>query len=224
MTDAAENRRPLASRKLGIWQWSARALAKTGLTPNAISSVGMWFGIGSGVALGCTALAPDPWWRVLFFAGATLTQLRLLCNMLDGMVAQEQGSASPVGELFNEIPDRISDSATLIGLGYALGGNARLGYAAALIAMFTAYVRAMGKSATGVQQFCGPMSKPQRMFTVTVAAAFCALAPLAWQPTLQLWEPMGVPALALLLICAGASVCALRRIARTAVLLRKAAP
>ncbi len=224
MSDAAENRRPLASRSLSIWQWAARALAKTGITPNSISSVGMVFGIGSGVALGCTALAPEPWWRVLFFAGATLTQLRLLCNMLDGMVAMEQGSASPVGELFNEIPDRISDSATLIGLGYALGGNARFGYAAALIAMFTAYVRAMGKGATGVQQFCGPMSKPQRMFTVTVAAAFCALAPLAWQPTLQLWEPMGVPALALLLICSGALVCALRRIARTAVLLRKGAP
>jgi len=218
------DRRPLASRKLAIWQSAARAIAKRGITPNFISSLSMVFGVGSGFALGFTALTPDPWWRVLFVIGAVLTQLRLLCNMLDGMVAMEQQSASPVGELYNEIPDRVSDTATLVGLGFAIGGNPTLGFSAALLAIFTAYIRAMGKAAGGPQQFCGPMSKPQRMFTVTVVALYCGLAPLAWQPETAAWQPLGLPALALGLICIGAAVASLRRLARAAHALKAGAP
>lgn len=220
MTDHPIDRRPLATRKLAVSQRIARGIARSGITPNQISMLGLFFGIGSGVAFAFTAHVADPWWRVLFFAGAALTQFRLACNMFDGMVAVEQDSTSPVGELYNEIPDRISDSATLIGLGYALGGLPALGYAAALLAMLTAYIRAMGKAAGGPQQFCGPMSKPQRMFTVTIAAAACTFLPAAWLPTVKIVEPLGLPALALLLICAGAAVASVRRLARAAKSLR----
>lgn len=220
MNERAIDRRPLATRKLGISRWFANAVARTGVTPNQISAIGMIFGTGSGVALAATALVADPWWRVLFIAGAVLTQLRLLCNMLDGMVALAQGTDSPVGELYNEIPDRVSDSATLIGLGFAVGGHTELGFAAAILAMFTAYIRAMGKAAGGAQQFCGPMSKPQRMFTVTLVALYCAVAPLAWQP--ELFD-LGPAALALGLICIGAGLASLRRLYRAAAALRGAA-
>jgi phosphatidylglycerophosphate synthase len=53
------------------------------------------------------------------------------------MVAIEAGTASPVGELYNEVPDRVSDTATLIGAGYAVGGHPTLGYVAACLALFT---------------------------------------------------------------------------------------
>ena len=221
MTEHPIDRRPLATRKLAVSQRIARVIARTGITPNQISLIGLFFGVGSGVAFAFTAHVSDPWWRVLFFAGAALTQFRLACNMFDGMVAVEQASTSPVGELYNEIPDRISDTATLIGLGYALGGLPALGYAAALLAMLTAYIRAMGKAAGGPQQFCGPMSKPQRMFTVTIAAAACAFLPTAWLPTVKIVEPLGLPALALLLICMGAAVASVRRLSRAAKSLRR---
>src|SRR5207245_4613587 len=115
--------------------------------------------------------------RVAWLAAALLIQLRLLANMLDGMVAIECRRASPVGELFNEVPDRISDVATLIGAGYAAGGDVTLGYLAACVALFTAYVRAMGKAAGANQEFGGPMAKQQRMFIVTVIAVYCAVVP-----------------------------------------------
>jgi len=62
------------------------------------------------------------------------------------MVAIASGTASPVGELYNDVPDRFSDAATFIGLGFAAGGYPMLGWIAAILAIMTAYVRILGKS------------------------------------------------------------------------------
>ena len=91
-------------------------------------------------------------------------------------MAIKKGSASPVGELYNEVPDRLSDTFILVGIGYAAGGSPELGMFAALGAVLTAYVRALGKALTGKQDFCGPMAKQQRMFIVTLTALFCAFS------------------------------------------------
>ena len=53
--------------------------------------------------------------------GCAGAQLRLTANMLDGMVALASGRASKVGELYNEVPDRVSDAAVFIGAGLAWG-------------------------------------------------------------------------------------------------------
>jgi phosphatidylglycerophosphate synthase len=42
-------------------------------------------------------------------ATAACIQLRLLCNLLDCMVAIEGGKSAPTGALFNEMPDRFAD-------------------------------------------------------------------------------------------------------------------
>jgi phosphatidylglycerophosphate synthase len=136
--------------------------------------------------------------------------------MLDGMVAIEGGRASPVGELFNEVPDRVSDAATLIGAGYAACGDVVLGFSAACAALFTAYVRAMGKAAGANHEFCGPMAKQQRMFTVTAVAVYCGLAPLDWQPAWAAWPGRGLMAAALALILLGSLVTVVRRLRRIA--------
>src|SRR5262245_42494369 len=133
-------RRPIASRQRRIFQMMAHGLARRGISANAISVCGMLAGIASGICRGLMARFPTGE-RLLWICGAALAQLRLLANMLDGMVAIESRQASAVGELYNEVPDRVSDAATLIGLGYAVGGNPVLGYAAAAVAIFTAYVR-----------------------------------------------------------------------------------
>jgi phosphatidylglycerophosphate synthase len=46
-------------------------------------------------------------------------QLRLLCNLFDGMVAVEGGKKSKSGEVFNDMPDRIADPILLVCAGYA---------------------------------------------------------------------------------------------------------
>src|ERR1043166_10194144 len=110
--------------------------------------------IGSGILL---ALTSSAYCRLEWLAVAVLVQRRLTANMLDGMVALDSGRASRVGELYNEVPDRVSDAAVFIGAGFAFGGNVTLGYAAAILSIFTAYVRAAGKIAGAQNEFCGPM-------------------------------------------------------------------
>jgi phosphatidylglycerophosphate synthase len=202
-------RRPLATRQLRASHAAARWVTGLGVTPNAISVAGMFCGIAAGIALALTSSAPEHS-RWLWFAGAALIQLRLLANMLDGMVALESGTSSRVGELFNEAPDRVSDAATLIGLGYAAASVPVLGYVAACVALFVAYVRAIGKAAGAHQEFCGPMAKPQRMFFATLAALWCCAMPAAWQQV----GPLSVPALVLWLIIAGGTITAARRLVR----------
>jgi phosphatidylglycerophosphate synthase len=219
------DRRPIAVRRWTIFQNLAVRLARLGVSPNAISLAGMFCGILAGVLLGLTNCVTGVEQRLLWLGAALCVQLRLLANMLDGMVAIECGRASPVGELFNEVPDRVSDAATLIGAGYAAGGDPVLGYSAACAALFTAYVRAMGKVAGANQEFCGPMAKQQRMFTVTAIALYCGLAPLTWQPALEAWPGRGVMAGALVLILVGSLVTVCRRLRRiAATLTANAAP
>jgi phosphatidylglycerophosphate synthase len=213
MTDAPVDRRPIAARELKLSRAAASWMAKKGFSANGISTAGMGCGILAGLALFLTSRVPE-FSRLLWAAGAVFIQLRLLANMFDGMVAIERGTASKVGELFNEVPDRVSDSATLIGLGYAAGGDVLLGFGAALAAMMTAYVRAVGKGAGAPNEFCGPMAKQQRMFLSTVVAVFCAAAPTAWQRIPVGCCTLGPAALVLIVILAGSLVTVVRRLAR----------
>src|SRR5437763_1562403 len=156
------DRRPIASRERKLWQRVATALAQRNVSPNLISILGMIAGTAAGVALYATSLTDGWQQRILWLAGAVGIQLRLLANMLDGMVAIALQKASPLGELYNELPDRISDIAIIVGAGYAIGGLPILGYIAACIAVLTAYVRAVGKAAGASNLFLGPMAKPHR--------------------------------------------------------------
>jgi phosphatidylglycerophosphate synthase len=214
---AEADRRPIAARQWQTSQRLANALTRAGVSPNAISVAGMACCLAAGAALAATPFLEGWASRTTWLAAAVLIQLRLLANMLDGMVAVASGRASRVGELYNELPDRISDVAALVGLGYAAGGSMELGFAAAIGAVLTAYVRSLGKAAGAAQQFIGPMAKQQRMFIVTVTAVYAGLAPEAWQHAFPL------PAAALALILAGCVVTAGRRLVRIAALLRDTA-
>ena len=213
-------RRPIAARRWPIWQQTAKVLARRGVSPNGISLAGMGCGLAAGAAFVATAYAGG-WERLVWLAGAALIQLRLLANLLDGMVAIESGRASPVGELYNEVPDRVSDMATLIGAGYAVGGNPVLGYLATCAALLTAYVRAMGKATGAPQEYCGPMAKQQRMALVTCVALYGGLTPAGWQPILG---GRGLIAAGLLVVALGSLLTALRRLVRIAANLRRNKP
>lgn len=138
-------------------------------------------------------------------------QLRLLCNLFDGMVAIEGGFKTKAGELFNELPDRFSDAFILVGAGYSspMLWTHEMGWAAAVIAVITAYVRALGASMGAGQQFVGPMAKQQRMALMTMACVVAAFAPC--------WTQLAkVIPFALALVVVGGLVTVFRRCMRIA--------
>ena len=213
----AIDRRPIATRNRK-WAQSATAwLAARNVSPNTISIAGMCACIAAGVALGLTSFEYN---RVLWLIAAIGAQLRLTANMLDGMVALASGRDSKVGELYNEVPDRVSDAAIFVGAGYAWGGNVALGYIATILAIFTAYVRAAGKIAGAPNEFCGPMAKQHRMLVITVACLYCMVVPRSWQVFHFDDVDIGVMSLALTVIIAGCLVTVVRRLQRTARALR----
>jgi phosphatidylglycerophosphate synthase len=148
---------------------------------------------------------------LLYLAAVACVQLRLLANLLDGMVAIQSGKASRVGELYNEVPDRVSDTAFFVGAGYAVGSEPLLGLWAALAAMATAYVRTTGKTAGAPMGFCGPMAKQHRMAVLTIAAITCAVTSL-FESTAG-WPIMKAT---LWLILVGSVITCIRRLLRIA--------
>jgi phosphatidylglycerophosphate synthase len=221
-------RRPLKTRDWPFFKNLAAALAHAGLTPNAISFFSIVFGCLAGAALAATAHTSGGSVRLCGFAAAACIQLRLIANLLDGMVAVEGRKGGPTGDLWNEAPDRISDAAIFVGAGYALGSSPILGLWAALISVFVAYVRALGASVGAGQIFIGPMAKPHRMFLMTVASLLFAAFPIIVLPTgaggehdtyyLELWFP-----LVLWLVIIGGVITSIRRLLRIANFLRQKA-
>lgn len=193
-------RRPIAARSSG-WAVALSAwLARTGVTPNAISVTSVLFAAIGGVLI----LYPDHWLALL--GAALCVQLRLVCNLLDGMVAIEGGRKSAVGALYNEFPDRIADTLFLVPLGYA-AGLPWLGWACALLAALTAYVRVFGGSLGLPQDFSGVMAKQRRMAALTGGLVIQAVLSFF---TASLW-PLAVTAA---VIAAGSLVtCVTRTVA-----------
>ena len=201
-------RRPLKSRDTKWANAIAGRLARMGVRPNVISVAGTFFAAGAGLCFWFAGrTGQNHLWSLLLILAVGGMQLRLLCNLFDGMVAIEGGFKTKAGEIFNELPDRFSDAFIFIGAGYALPGFAwtrELGWAAAVLAVITAYVRALGASMGAGRHFIGPMAKQQRMAVMTGACVIGAAAPF--------WPPLAnIIPLALAIVVAGCVVTIFRR-------------
>jgi phosphatidylglycerophosphate synthase len=160
MSEASNNRRPIEARSSAWAQNAASFLARTSISPNQISVASVVF-----AAIGAALLV---WYPVSvgLLACAVAIQGRLVCNLLDGMVAVEGGKKSPLGQLYNEFPDRVADYLLIVSLGYAIHLPS-IGWLGALAAALTAYVRVFGGSLGLPQDFRGPMAKQHRMAVMT---------------------------------------------------------
>ena len=223
---AIPDRRPLNSRSWPIMQRLSTLLVAMRVSPNLISILGMIAAIIAGVLLALTSGGPDDvgWHDRAFHALAALCiQARLLANLLDGMVAIEGGTRSAVGELYNDVPDRISDGAVLIGAGYAANSIPEFGWFAAVLALFVTYIRVLGRSCGAPSDFRGPMAKPHRMALITAACLWLACAPESWRPSVTISSrlpELGLMSFALATICIGCIITAIRRLARLALHLK----
>lgn len=172
-------RRPIRARDTAWAAATARGLARLGLRPNHISILSAVCGALAGAGFVAAGRLESPVLKATgFLVAAVAMLLRLLCNMFDGMVAVEGGFRTKSGEIYNELPDRVSDAFIFAGAGYSdqtFPWLVELGWSAAVLSVMTAYVRALGASAGARQHFLGPMAKPQRMVVMMVASVACAV-------------------------------------------------
>ncbi|MFN4156259.1 MAG: CDP-alcohol phosphatidyltransferase family protein [Paracoccaceae bacterium] len=171
------DRRPIASRETGWARRLSSWLAATSVTPNQISLASIAAALVAGGAFWAAGPAEGAGRVTLLLLAALGCQLRLICNLMDGLVAIEAGRQAPDGPFWNEFPDRIADIAIFVGVGFGLGLPA-LGWAAASLAVFTAYTRELGRNCGLAADFSGPMAKPQRMALVTGGALVAISEPL----------------------------------------------
>lgn len=159
----SDSRREVKSRGKNIFHKLSRALIKVGLMPNHISVASVLFaGLG---AYGFYAMSVGCFWTGVVLALLGI-QLRLVCNLIDGLMAVEGKLSSPQGELYNDVPDRFSDWLLIVSCGFVVSTlpyGWELAWVATVFAILTAYVRVLGASQGVGHDFGGPMAKQHRM-------------------------------------------------------------
>ena len=200
-------RRALATRQARWARALAHRLATLGVRPNAVSIASVGCALVSAAAFLSSSRWPDEGRAGLLLVSAAGIQLRLLCNLLDGLLAVEEGLKGSAGEIYNDLPDRLADVLILVGAGYAatdVPTATPIAWAAAVAAVFTAYVRLLAGSLGLTPRFLGPMAKQHRMFTLTAATLASAVEALCGTPARTLVVGLWV-------ITAGSIVTVVRR-------------
>ena len=159
------SRRPIGAGFRATARYATALCVRMGIHPDTISYASV---IAAAIAAFCFWKAGFHSWLLLI--APLFCYLRLWFNMLDGMVAIASGKASWRGEIFNDLPDRVSDVLIFAGVAHSGWMNPFFGYWAAIFALLTAYVGMFGQ-AVGVQrEFGGVMSKPWRMVALHLGA------------------------------------------------------
>ena len=138
------------------------ALARTPITPNALTWAGLAIAIVAGVLIGTGHL----------FAGGFVVLGGSLFDMLDGALARGTGRISRFGALLDSTLDRASEAVILIGLlaFYASGGSVAGVVAVALVWLMSLLVSYVRAKAEAVQIDCevGVFTRAERVFLLVL--------------------------------------------------------
>jgi phosphatidylglycerophosphate synthase len=154
----------------------ARWLVRHRVAPDAVTWAAVPVALAGGLCLALSATFP-----ALLLLVPLAAALRLALNLLDGMVARERGATHALGEVWNEVGDRLADIGFIGGLAFHPAIDPRLALGAVIAAVVASYVGIAARAAGGRRQYGGLMSKPGRMATLAVAAVLAfILADPVW--------------------------------------------
>jgi len=94
--------------------------------------------------------------------------VRLLLNLMDGLVARQLGLASAWGEAKNEFGDRLADAAIFLGLAFGGYADARLAALALALILCVSYLGILGKALGGPRVYGGIFGKGDRMISLAL--------------------------------------------------------
>ena len=165
--------RSLASR-------SVTSLARTGVTPNILTAVGVT------LCLAAAVLVPfEDHGKLLFFwlAAGTFVVGSLL-DILDGALARVGGKTTPFGAFIDSTTDRVGEGAMLAAIALVFSRHGRdwavvLAVAAVVGSFLVSYTRARAE-ALGLRGDVGLGSRAERVVLITAGLVFAPWGGLPW--------------------------------------------
>jgi phosphatidylglycerophosphate synthase len=113
--------------------------------------------------------------RYLLLFVAAGVPIRLAMNALDGQVSRALGLADPMGEVKNELGDRLADMLIFVSFCFVPEIPLAISITALCITFLVAYVGILSKALTGVREYAGIMGKPDRMTVIAIMAVLVAI-------------------------------------------------
>ena len=156
-----------------------RALAAIGMTPAAMTALGLAMVLAGSVLVGTERLV----------SGAWVIAVGSLLDGLDGAVARASGKVSPRGAFLDSAFDRVGEIAAFAGLAFALAGDARVLLLIVLAiggAMLVPYMRARAE-AEGLIGTGGLMGRTERLILFCAGLIFDFVEPMLWIFVVLVW-------------------------------------
>lgn len=154
-------------------------LAAAGVTPDQLTLAAVPVAVAGGACL----LASTAW-PVLLLLIPVLVVARIVLNLLDGSMARRTGRIHPRGELFNEVGDRLADTAFLAPVAFLPGAMPEVVLLGVLAGVLASYTGITAKAAGGERIYSGILSKPGRMALLSACSVWAFIAgpadTLAW--------------------------------------------
>jgi CDP-diacylglycerol--glycerol-3-phosphate 3-phosphatidyltransferase len=158
-------------------------LVRKGVSPNAVTTVGLLFSMAAGVVYSTGNIYLGGW--LVGFSGT--------CDIIDGQLARKTGRTTAFGAFYDSCTDRFSDGFILMGLAWFFAGGPPLfwspvvdhpgRYSPVTVIMIllaltgayaTSYVKARAE-AVGIECRVGRMQRAERFVFLLVASAAGAL-------------------------------------------------
>jgi CDP-diacylglycerol---glycerol-3-phosphate 3-phosphatidyltransferase len=173
MLDYKAGVRRLASRSVG-------GLARTGITPDALTILGL-----SMCAAGAVAVYFEYRNEILWFwTGAFLFWAGSLLDILDGALARQSGKGTPFGSFLDSTTDRLGEAFMLGAIGFVFardGNEVALGavFAAMAGSFLVSYTRARAE-ALSLKGDIGIGSRAERVFVIVSGLFLAPWGLLPW--------------------------------------------
>ncbi len=157
-----------------------KGLIRIGLTPNAITTIGLLLNFGVAVIFIFGAEKSNRGDLSFIGWGGALVLVAGLFDMLDGQVARLGNMSSTFGALYDSVLDRYSECVMFLGICYYLVSHhyflsSLFAFVALIGSMMVSYTRARAEG-LGVECKGGLMQRPERVITIGVVGIACGIA------------------------------------------------
>lgn len=173
-----------------------KGLIRIGLTPNAITTIGLLLNIGVAVIFVFGAERSNRGDLSFVGWGGALVLFAGLFDMLDGQVARLGNMSSKFGALYDSVLDRYSELILFLGICYYLVSHhyflsSLFAFIAMIGSMMVSYTRARAEG-LGIECKGGLMQRPERVITIGICAILCGTVGAAIGGDYKIYIP-GLP-------------------------------